>query len=755
MYGLEKAQLNCASTRGRILSKWWLIAVLALTVLPARGGDLLWPLPIAPALSSSFGESRSTAFHAGIDIKTWGRTGYEVRAVDDGHIERLRTSPWGYGRAVYLRLQDGRIAVYGHLESFAPALAERIRQAQKESGRYSVDLWFKEGELSVRRGDIVAYSGESGAGPPHLHLELRDENNIPINPLLADYAIEDSTPPVFQRVGFVPFGMESQVNGQSAPTSVALRWDESAQVYATSKKVQIHGRVGINALVWDRADAATNKLAPYALKLLVDGVEVFAAAYGRVSYAEAHQVQLDRMYIDYGNGRGRFLNLFRLPGNRLDFYQGSADGLLRSAAGSNAAFLAEGEHVVEVVATDAFGNSSRARFAVVVNAVPVVAAARVTERDRGWSLDVKVGDADDALVEAEIYRLKNNKWQSLRVDQIAVGPNSWQLSEKASLWKLVVRDAKGGVDSAFCALPGQPSAALARMQVETRPHLDWVELALSFEKPLSQQPEVLSAGRALVVRQVGRSRYLASVPLDAQSAERSVVVVQLGDRRRRIELLQVAVRPGEERLLDLADGNVQLDFSSQSVYELFFPQIELFEPEVPQGLEIVSGGYALGPAVQFDKRVGVRLRYSEIKQPDQRIGLYEEVETGRWVLAGSERDGEWVEARLRTLGRFALLADVVAPQVELLQPKKNAKLKDRRPLLRARIEDLQSGIGREEDLSLELDGKLLIVEYDPEAKEIRAQPEDELAVGNHEWTVRVRDMGGNERVRKSAFRVVK
>jgi hypothetical protein len=245
------------------------------------------------------------------------------------------------------------------------------------------------------------------------------------------------------------------------------------------------------------------------------------------------------------------------------------------------------------------------------------------------------------------------------------------------------------------------------------------------------------------------------VPLKPQSTERSVVVVQLGDRRRRIELLQVAVRPGEERLLDLADGHVQLDFSPQSVYELFFPQVELFAPEVPQGLEVVSAGYALGPAVQFDKRVGVRLRYEGGERPEQSIGLYEEVAAGSWALAGSERDGEWVEARLRTLGRFALLADVVAPSVELLQPKKNAKLKDRRPLLRARIEDLQSGIGREEDLSLELDGQLLIVEYDPEAKEIRAQPDGELAVGKHEWTVRVRDMGGNERVRKSAFRVVK
>lgn len=729
---------------------------LVLTALPVCAGDLLWPLPLARALSSSFGESRSTAFHAGIDVKTWGRTGYEVRAVDGGHIERLRTSPWGYGRAVYLRLKDGRVAVYAHLEAFAPALAARVERAQKESGRYSVDLWFKEGELNVERGDIVAYSGQSGAGPPHLHLELRDANNIPFNPLLGEYEIEDSTAPVFQRVGFVPFGMESRANGQAAPTSIALRWDEDKQVYSTKKKVQIHGRVGINALVWDRADAATNKLAPYTLKLWVDGREIFAAAYGRVSYTDAHQVQLDRMYIDYAKGRGRFFNLFRRPGNRLEFYQSSTDGLLRSAAGSGAAFLAEGEHVVEVVAEDAFGNSSRAYFEVVVNAAPTITASQIAKGDKGWILEAELDDVDDALLEAEIFSFKKNKWQSLRsTAAVVAGKQRWPLSEKAALWKLVVRDAKGAVDSVLIALPGQQSAALARMQVEMRPRLDWVELALGFEKPLSQQPRVSSNGKALIARQVGHSQYIVSVPLLAQSEEPSIAVVELGDRRRRIELMQVAVRPQEVRSLSMAEDNVELAFSANSVYELFFPQVESFSPTAPKGLEVVSMGYALGPDVQFDARVGVRLRYRGGEEPTQRIGLYEEVGAEKWVLVGSEWDEEWVEARLRKLGRFALLADVVAPQIESLRPKKNAKLKERRPLLRARIEDLESGIGREEDIAVELDGQLLIVEYDPEAKEIRARPDGELAVGKHEWTVRVRDMGGNERVRKSAFRVVK
>ena len=145
----------------------------------------------------------------GIDFKTWGSIGCEVRAVDDGYIVRVRTSPWGYGRAVYQRLADGRTAVYAHLSAFVGPARERVEVAQRTAQRYSVDLWFKSGEIPVRRGDVIALSGESGAGPPHLHFELRDEDNKPINPLLKDYAVDDTTPPVMRRIGLVPPGERS------------------------------------------------------------------------------------------------------------------------------------------------------------------------------------------------------------------------------------------------------------------------------------------------------------------------------------------------------------------------------------------------------------------------------------------------------------------------------------------------------------------------------------------------------------------
>lgn len=716
-------------------------------------------MPIAPALSSSFGESRTTAFHAGIDIKTWGRTGYEVRAIDDGYIERVRTSPWGYGRAVYQRLSDGRMAVYAHLEAFVGPALQRVRAAQQESMRYSIDLWFKEGEIPVRRGEVIARSGESGAGPPHLHLELRDRDNIPINPLLGDYAIDDATPPVLKRLALVPLGRYSRVDGRAEPFSVALRWDEPSRSFAASDTVQVRGRIGVAVLVWDRAEAAANKLAPHQLGLRVDGQDAFLVSYDRISYADGHQVQLDRLSIDYPGGTGRFHALFRPPGSRLEFYQRPGDGLLRSAVGTGPGFLSEGVHQIEVFAVDANGNRARALLHIAVNDVPSLRTVAVVPQGDGWAIEGEIADGDDALLNSVLYhRKKKGVWKQHSARQVAAasGLLRWDVGTEKGLWKLQVRDAKGGVDSLVCAVPPTDADALAAMRVARRARADAVQLVLHVGDALSRQPRVLLGERVLWPRQIAQHTYEVHVPLGEEPGDRIEAVVALGDRRRSIELDQVAVRPGAAQRIELADREVALDVAQRSAYDIVFPQAERFVPQVPEGLVAVGQGYALGPEdVPFDARVGVWLRCAPTACQDARVGLYQEMGEAQWGLVGSERQEGSVGASLRRLGRFALLRDGIAPEVDGLRPRRAAKTRDRQPQLSARIDDAGSGIGREEDIAIELNGQALIAEYDPEAKTVRARPPQELALGAHEWTVRVRDMAGNERLVRSAFRVVK
>ena len=94
--------------------------IMAPSVPGAADGShlLLWPLPFRSGCSSSFGEYRETHFHGGIDITTRRTIGWPCLAVADGRVVRIRREPGGYGRVLYLRLDDGRTAVYGHVCRF-------------------------------------------------------------------------------------------------------------------------------------------------------------------------------------------------------------------------------------------------------------------------------------------------------------------------------------------------------------------------------------------------------------------------------------------------------------------------------------------------------------------------------------------------------------------------------------------------------------------------------------------------------------
>ncbi|MBT4140813.1 MAG: hypothetical protein HOE48_23070, partial [Candidatus Latescibacteria bacterium] len=98
-----------------------------------------------------------------------------------------------------------------------------------------------------------------------------------------------------------------------------------------------------------------------------------------------------------------------------------------------------------------------------------------------------------------------------------------------------------------------------------------------------------------------------------------------------------------------------------------------------------------------------------------------------------------------------LLIDDVPPQIRGLRPAQNQVVSERQPKVLATIRDVSSGIWREEDIEIRLNGKKLIVEFDPEEDLIFAKPRKPLAVGRHQVEVVVRDICGNEARQIHAF----
>ena len=88
--------------------------------------DYIWPTDASHRITSSFAEYRSTHFHGGIDISTNGRKGYPVYAVRDGFVYRIRISPTGYGKMLYVKHKDGYVSTYAHLQTFNRSEERRV-----------------------------------------------------------------------------------------------------------------------------------------------------------------------------------------------------------------------------------------------------------------------------------------------------------------------------------------------------------------------------------------------------------------------------------------------------------------------------------------------------------------------------------------------------------------------------------------------------------------------------------------------------
>jgi hypothetical protein len=263
----------------------FLICLFTISTPELCGQNYRWPLKIKSKLSSQFGDYREGHWHAGIDITTRGKTGYRVYAVADGYIYRIRTSFWGYGKALYLKLSDDHIAVYGHLSRFNPTIEKVIRQQQMNEDNYYQDIFFKPGEFVVKKGDYVALTGQTGSGAPHLHFEIRDRYNFPLNPLKYSYHLTDTHPPVVEylvvkRYHRYGFGNYHDVE--------FLGLDGQSPDLFVSDTVTVYGQALFAVSAYDPNGGYNYSI--YSVRMSLDGFEIFSFEHNRLDYSTGEQI---------------------------------------------------------------------------------------------------------------------------------------------------------------------------------------------------------------------------------------------------------------------------------------------------------------------------------------------------------------------------------------------------------------------------------------------------------------------------------
>jgi hypothetical protein len=315
-----------------------------------KAANYLWPTKASSYLTSTFGETRAAHFHAALDIKTWGKRGYEIYATRDGIVDRIAIGPRGYGKVVYLKHPDGSYSVYAHLLSFndqLQQLADSVRFA--EDYKFEIERFLSWKNIEVDQGDVIGYSGASGIGPPHLHFELRTPSHKPYNPLLTNLEVKDNIPPQIRGLSIEPLSARSSINGDNK-IYVQNSWGKKDNYdFGT---ITTSGPVGLGINVFDQSNGVNNSYAVHELQMSIDGREVFKSRVDSFSYNETDQMFLDRVYPILEESDTGYQRLYITDGNTLPFYSTTdTKGVLD---------LEPGTHSVTIRATDFYGNSTTA-----------------------------------------------------------------------------------------------------------------------------------------------------------------------------------------------------------------------------------------------------------------------------------------------------------------------------------------------------------------------------------------------------------
>lgn len=282
------------------------------------------PLDIPVVLSGTFGELRSGHFHSGLDIKTQQREGLKVYAASHGYVSRIKISHFGYGKAIYITHPNGYTSVYGHLQKFSKRLEAYIKECQYDKESFEVEVFPNPSELLIDTDEVIAYSGNTGgSGGPHLHFEIRDNQERPINPMLFGVNTKDTRAPFVLKVFAYTKNDTSSVNGKSGriPLRLIPRKNGSYDV----EKIEAYGKVGFGVVSYDRQDYAPNKNGVSKIETFFNGNKYLDIDFKRFSFDESKHIKRLIDYNYFKTNKSRIQKLFIEENNPLSLYKESYD----------------------------------------------------------------------------------------------------------------------------------------------------------------------------------------------------------------------------------------------------------------------------------------------------------------------------------------------------------------------------------------------------------------------------------------------
>lgn len=728
--------------------------------------DFLWPVELNRALSSNFGEPRPRRFHPGIDIRTNGTVGHELVAVGNGYVWRIKVSSDGYGRALYLRLTQGQTAVYAHLDRFFPLMDELVRLEQERQNSYAIDRYFPPDQFPIKKGDVVGFSGESGSAfGPHLHFELRDGDNRPLNPLLHGFELPDPLTPLPRSLAVVPLSLDAVINGSPLPRIFPL-FPAGPREYEFPDTLHVFGTVGLEISAVDRMPGVPHEFNLHGAVLTVDDVDRYRIEFDRFPFEESPLIEIERDNSFARLNEGEFHRLFTLK-------SAIRPNFVKSENRSRLA-LSPGYHRVSIKLFDAAKNMVRVH-GVMYQAPPIRIRAEVVNRSsRILTVSLEPVGSPFPLSGMVCYAFNRRGYVEEKIDPISSRWDGRRMVVDLPASRTVRRvlqfigmDRMGAVSLPF-HLPvsirtADPAAVKGDLSVR---HLEsGVVVQIDYDRFSPVFPEVVLRGprkdEPVEMVQIRPTTFLSwPLPPETFAGTREVVATLRGSPEREIRF---AFRPKLSSPVETSaavspDGQCSLQALTSTFYDSSLFWIEKVVNPVPvTGGELVTSAYQLHP---FDRplrdsaRVAIAL--GESVRDLSGLGIFYADPKEGWTYLPSRfsESKRMFFTSVYSLEAVAVLRDTRDPVIRGLFPGHGGRYDARDvTLLSAAVDDELAGIGGDRAIEMRLDDTPLLFEYQPVKKRVTYRLREPLPSGEHELVITATDQVGNSATQVARFSI--
>lgn len=202
----------------------------------------------------------------------------------DGSVQVIHgtNKSYGFGRAIYLSHANNYSSVYGHLDRLTDShkLEQTYQLFSLMSTGYSFFTYFPEGYIPVQRSEQIAWSGEMGVGPAHLHFELKRGKDLFLNPLqhsFMDFA--DDSIPVIQYLRVYTPGITIDGKTTNRCQAVLEQRGGNTNTYRCRELLEVDGTWALKIQTYDQANAI-NLLGPDSITLFLEDQKKYELSLG-------------------------------------------------------------------------------------------------------------------------------------------------------------------------------------------------------------------------------------------------------------------------------------------------------------------------------------------------------------------------------------------------------------------------------------------------------------------------------------------